>query len=244
MITFLTSSPGGQNKINGRRSACKLNETNHFLENLKTYWCENSRCIIICSDPTSYEINDSIRDIFTESFPMSGLSLKSCIVWDERNREEVIELKDFDVIILAGGHVPTQNRFLKEINLKAKVKSFTGILIGISAGSMNSASTVYAQPELEGESMDPQYKRFISGLGLTNKMIIPHYQDIKDDILDGKRLMEDITYPDSIGRKFIALVDGSYILIKEENETLYGEGYFIENGKLSKVSSSDEMFTL
>lgn len=40
-------------------------------------------------------------------------------------------------------------------------------------------------------------------------MILPHYQDIKDDILDGKRLFEDITYPDSYDKEFYALTDGS-----------------------------------
>lgn len=244
MITFLTSSPGGQYKINGRRFACKLDETNYFLENLKTYWREDSNCIIICSDPTSHDLNDSIRNIFSESFSLSGLSLKSCLICDDRNKEVILELNNYDVIILSGGHVPTQNTFFNEINLRAKVKSFNGILIGISAGSMNSASKVYAPPELEGESIDQGYKRFISGLDLTDIMIIPHYQDIKDDIIDGKKLMEDITYPDSMGRKFVALVDGSYILIKDGNETLYGEGYFIENGNLLKVCNPGEIFDL
>ena len=64
------------------------------------------------------------------------------------------------------------------------------MIFGISAGSMNSAEEVYAQPELDGESLDPDYKRFITGLGLTKTKLIPHYQDIKDRFLDGKRLFE------------------------------------------------------
>ena len=32
---------------------------------------------------------------------------------------------------------------------------------------MNCAETVYAQPELEGESMDPEYQRFLPGFGIT-----------------------------------------------------------------------------
>lgn len=84
--------------------------------------------------------------------------------------------------------------------------------MGISAGSMNCADMVYAQPELEGEAADPSYERFIVGLGLTERNILPHYQMVKDYTLDGLRLMEEITYPDSAGREFYALEDGSYIL--------------------------------
>ncbi len=54
---------------------------------------------------------------------------------------------------------------------------------------------------MEGESIDKEYERFLSGLGITKLMILPHYQDIKNDILDDRRLFEDITYPDSYGRE-------------------------------------------
>ena len=46
------------------------------------------------------------------------------------------KLLNYDVILLAGGHVPTQNCYFKEIDLKEKIKDFQGIVIGISAGSM------------------------------------------------------------------------------------------------------------
>ncbi len=68
------------------------------------------------------------------------------------------------------------------LKLKRKI---TEVVLGISAGTMNSADIVYAQPELEGESIDSAYQRFLRGLDLTKCMIIPHYQDIKDQILDG-----------------------------------------------------------
>lgn len=37
--------------------------------------------------------------------------------------------------------------FFKEIRLREKIKDFDGIIIAISAGSMNSADIVYCQPE-------------------------------------------------------------------------------------------------
>ena len=109
------------------------------------------------------------------------------------------------------------------------------MVFGISAGSMNSAEEVYAQPELDGESLDPDYKRFITGLGLTKTKLIPHYQDIKDRFLDGKRLFEDITYPDSMGHTFIAIPDGSYLYSEDGKEELMGEHFHLAKEKINII---------
>lgn len=109
---------------------------------------------------------------------------------------------------------------------------------------MNSAETVYAQPELEGEATDPTYQKYLQGLGLTDKMILPHYQLIKDLILDGLRVMEDITYHDSYGKQFYALPDGSYLYIDEKIQTICGEAYLITDGKLSQISQAGKCITI
>ena len=49
---------------------------------------------------------------------------------------------------------------------------------------MNSAEIVYAQPEMSGEAIDPNYKRFLKGLNLTKFQIIPHYYSIRDKKLE------------------------------------------------------------
>lgn len=105
---------------------------------------------------------------------------------------------------------------------------------------MNSAEIVYAQPEMEGESIDKEYRRFLSGLGITKLMILPHFQDIKNDILDGRRLFEDITYPDSYGREFYALEDGSYFMIENKATTLFGAAYLIKDGTVKQICEKDK----
>ena len=114
-----------------------------------------------------------------------------------------------------------------------KIQNFDGIIIGISAGTMNSADVVYAQPELPGESEDPEYQRCLRGLDLTKTMILPHYQMVKDSMLDGKRLYEDITYPDSMDREFLILPDGSYLMCIDGKETVCGEAWLLKDGTLS-----------
>jgi len=111
------------------------------------------------------------------------------------------------------------------------LKSYKGIIIGISAGSMNCADVVYAQPELDGEAVNLTYEKYLDGLDLTKINILPHFQEIKEQTLDGLRILEDISLPDSKSRPFYALVDGSYIFIENNNSTLYGEAKICERNK-------------
>jgi hypothetical protein len=87
------------------------------------------------------------------------------------------------------------------------------------------------------DRMRADYKRFIPGLGLTEYNILPHYNAVKNDILDGMRLIEDITFADSYGHTFYAITDGSYILQTEEGAEICGEAYMIHDGKIEQVCS-------
>ena len=235
MILFLTSHIGGSYKEDGIRIPTRLCEDNELLKNLQERWKNNTNVLIVGGAANDISTNDSIKNIFSKAFEMSGLSIGKMSVCDERNIRVLDVINNYDVIILAGGHVPTQNNFFSEINLKQHLCEFKGIVIGISAGSMNCAEVVYAQPEYEGESIDKEYQRFINGLGITKYNILPHYQDIKDDIIDGKRLFEDITYGDSFGKQFFALEDGSYILIEDNKAIIYGTAYIIADGKIMQI---------
>ena len=197
MKAILTSSLGGSIKVNGTRVPSILIEKNGLLERLKSIWTPDARVMIICGSPDDYEKNDSVCACLKEAFPMSGLSISYIEKCDDRNREIINELGKMDVIILAGGHVPTQNKFMQQLQLKERLKDYSGIIIAWSAGSMNCAENVYAGPELEGEAIDPDYERWIPGLGITKINIFPHFQAVKNDYLDGLRLIEDITYADS-----------------------------------------------
>lgn len=240
MISYLTSHIGGSYKVDGKRVPTFLNSDNGLVESLGKRWNENADILIVSSDPDALERNDEIRDTFEVAFPMSGLPINKVVICDRRNEEVIRRLPEYDVIILSGGHVPTQNAFFERIHLKEKLEKYDGILIGISAGTMNSAEIVYAQPELEGESVDLAYQRFLPGLGITKLMILPHYQEIKNDMLDGKKLFEDITYPDSFGREFYALVDGSYVTVENGITTLFGEAYLIKDGSVQQVCEKDK----
>lgn len=117
MIAYLTSHIGGSYKKNGLRVATQLSTENGLLDRLQKRWKDNSKVLIISADPDDIEINDSILNIFAAAFPMSGLSVGQMDICDNRNEKLVDEITRYDVIILSGGHVPTQNRFFERIRV-------------------------------------------------------------------------------------------------------------------------------
>jgi len=244
MKAILTSSLGGSIKENGKRIPTTLIEENGLLDRIKSVWPENARIVMICGSPNDYDKNDSVYNCLKQAFALSGLSLSSFEKCDARNEEIIERLGDMDVIILAGGHVPTQNAFMNKLCLREKIRKYSGVIIAWSAGSMNCADIVYAGPEWEGEAIDPNYQRWIWGLGLTKVNIFPHFQNLKEEILDGLRLIEDITYADSMGHEILALNDGSYIVIDDGMETLYGEAYSIKDGCQKQICKNGDSLIL
>jgi len=245
MILFLTSSPCDDNVPGGLPIPCILDVRNGFVDALLARWKSGSRCLIVCAAPDESDHNDEMRDTFSSVFAFHGLTYKSFDLLDARNEDDAQQLvSSSDFILLAGGHVPTENAFFHRIGLRELLKGYDGIIMGISAGSMNAADVVYAQPEEDGESVDPDYERFIEGLGLTNLNILPHYQMVRDNMLDGRRLYEDITFEDSIGHAFVVLEDGSYVLEEDGRCEIYGEAYLIFSGKMMKICSEGDMLSL
>lgn len=236
MTLFITSSPYVENA-----DRAILNEQNHFVERLREALPDNPRALFICSDPDNRDATCHWGADTVAAFSMAGMAFSAYNILDGYNAEEaefLIENSDF--IVTSGGHVPTQNAFFQDIGLRELLEGFDGVVMGISAGSMNLADQVYVQPEEEGEGIDPDFERFAPGLGLTDVNILPHYQKVKNNILDGLRLFEDITYADSEGQTFFALPDGSYFYQDDDSLLLCGEGYMIRDGVLEPLTEDGE----
>lgn len=236
MNIFITSSP----YLDGADRAI-LNPENHFLENLRQALPPFPRALFVASDPEQHELTCSFGMDTSVAFSQAGIVFSAYAVLDGTNADRAAELiQNSDLLVFAGGHVPTQNQFFRDIGLREILEGFDGTVMGISAGSMNLADTVYVQPEEEGEGIDPDFERFSPGLGLTDVNILPHYQKVKDNILDGLRLFEDITYPDSQGNTFFALPDGSYFYQNDDALLLFGEAYLLRDGLLTQLTRSGD----
>ena len=245
MVLFLTSSPCEDNVPEGCGLPCIYFERNEFVVNLRKYVAPGGRFLVIAAWPDEHDRNDDIARSFAGCFRWHGMGFADVDVLDSRNQERAAELvAASDVILLAGGHVPTENAFFKQIGLRKLLVGYEGVIMGVSAGSMNAADTVYVQPEEAGEAIDPNFVRWTQGLGLTDKNILPHYNQVRENILDGLRLFEDVTYPDSAGHPLYVLMDGSYILEAEGTSTLYGESWLLHDGVMELICHEGESITL
>jgi dipeptidase E len=239
MTTFLTSSPTGP--LGVPCDVPGLDRSNGFVELLAERWPGNARCLMIAAFPKNHAQNDQMTWFYSEAVKNAGLETACFDLWDDRTAPMSREmLQSYDVIFTAGGHVPTQRRWFESIRLRELLEGYGGLVVGTSAGSMNAAVTVYGWPEEPGESIDPNHELFFPGLGLAETIVLPHYQMMKDAWLDGKRLFEDITFSHSHGHKFYAIPDGSFVLVEDGAETLYGESWLITDGKMEKFSEYGE----
>ena len=228
---------------NGDKIPCEIDNENGFLDTLKKYLTKRNCMVIISGNPKKIHTHDPNR-ITRQYFELSGIPFDEYIYVNDQNKAHIKEyIAKADCINLFGGHLPTANAFVNELNLRELVRDFNGVLIGGSGGAMNMADVVYCKPEAEGEFADKSFKRYLKGLGLTNINIIPHYYLIKDRCLDGGRIIEDIIAPDTYKTPLIVLPDGSYIVQDGGKKTLFGEAYLFKNGKLEKINKNEEVLT-
>lgn len=240
MKYILTSSPSVS--MDGA-----INPANGFLWNVQQLVPLRSRCVFISSHPDEPGFGDHCTVSMAQAFEEVGFIFEHFDCLDRRNADKAEELiKASDWVILGGGHVPTQNAFLHDIKFKQLIRRYKGFVMGISAGSMNMAKTVYAQPEEKGEAIDPKYKRFLKGAGITDVQILPHYYLCKDMEVDGLHVYEDIAMPDSkkTNSRFYVFPDGTYLMGKDGKETIYGEFYLIENGTMRQVCEDGQSIEL
>ena len=200
--------------------------------------------LMVSAAPDDQAFTDSVLDGMSRCVRNSGITPARITMLDRRNCGMAEELvRNADWVVLCGGHVPTQNRFIHEIGLKELLQGFDGLVMGCSAGSMNCAGLVYSHPEMPGEAVDPQYRRWLPGLGLTDIRIIPHYHQVRDVVLDGRRLFEDVVFPDSLNHSFYTFPDGGYILVKDGRSTLHGTAWEIANGQMRQICSENKVYT-
>lgn len=225
----------------GKRIPHNFGNINGILDLIKKLTTKTDNFVFVASNETDFIATDTYANVIFKSFQLT-FPFKNCTILDgrtEKTAEEII--KNADLIFLCGGHVPTQNAFFKKIKLSKLLMKTNALIVGGSAGSMNCADVVYAQPELEGESIDPNYKKYLKGLGLTSISILPHFEQRIDYTLDGKNILKEISIPDSKLKPFIAYSDGAFIYDNGQSQYIYGKAYLFDNGSFQQISSESQI---
>ncbi|MBQ7709389.1 MAG: Type 1 glutamine amidotransferase-like domain-containing protein [Bacteroidales bacterium] len=244
MTLFLTGSPT-------RFGEPSFTEDNGFRAEVKAALAavtgpgRKPRVLLVSAAPDDKGFTASVKKGMSECIHKSGIQTAEIVMLERKNAARAPELvKQADWVILCGGHVPTQNRFIHEIGLRELLQGFPGVVMGCSAGSMNCAEDVYSHPEMPGEAVDPNYRRWLKGLGLTDIQLIPHFEQVRHARIDGLRLFEDVAFPDSWGHRFYTFRDGGYVIQKEGKPAeLRGEAFEITRGAMHRICEENKSYS-
>lgn len=126
-----------------------------------------------------------------------------------------------DVIWLSGGDTPTQFRYFQKYGLDTVIKKHNGVIIGMSAGSINMAKTSICTLSCG------HYKQEIyDGLACVDISVEPHF--VRSEV--SEELMEL-----SIRHIIYGLCDDSFIICSGKTIEFYGEIYKLSNRIIERL---------
>lgn len=242
---FLTSHTGFYRKVVDGGEEVKIAissvNTNHFIDRLKEAVSTIKNFVFVASDPDGFEKTHLYASLMVESLNLDGFGVESLAVIDHAFEGDIERtILEADVVFLAGGNVPTQNKYFKEINLKSIIEKYDGVVIGMSAGSMNCSKKVYAQPEEDEEFDDKDFQRIIDGLGLVDFAVMPHINSA-DEVYDIEHpTVMEMCLEDSHIIPHFGISDYGFIEVKDGKATAYGRTLFFKNGQVEVVCEDNE----
>lgn len=206
-INYLFS---GLDKVNGF--------TDKQKEFLKKDIKNNMNIVFIASSFDNYERNDIKHKELVKLFNDINIKFNNIYLIDNRidsNKSKEL-IKKSDIIFLMGGDPKKEMDSIIEYDLVSDIKTKEGIIIGVSAGSMNQITNVIYKDEIDNNILI-KYK----GLGFFNTNIYPHVD------INNKEYLQEI-FEVSKYDKILGLPNSSFIRIENDKVDIIGEHYYIE----------------
>lgn len=232
MICYLVSNLKNYEKIDGVKYPKEIDNTNGIVDQLKDDITDSKGLLMIASDPADIEKTNYYLDLMKKSLLKSNISFDSyeSLTNETKDRTQIL-IDNASFIVLGGGHTYTQKKFFDEIKLDKLLKNFNGVILGISAGTVNMAKDVFNSPECYEDLNDEQ---IYTGLGFTNINAEPHFVLDDSSFEEGEVIQRNSVLKESFNRRIIGLPDVSHI----RNNTLYGLGYEIKDGNIKQICES------
>ncbi len=186
--------------------------------------CKRGKFAFVASEfEKIHEKTDRYFYLFLDMFEKAGIFFEHKNVIDGRlSMKEAQKLvAEADVIWLAGGDTPTQFRYLQNYGLDTVIKQHNGVIIGMSAGSINMAKTAICTLSCG------HYKQEVyDGLGCVDISVEPHFNrsTTPDELID---LSKEYT--------IYGLCDDSFIICTGKTVEFHGEIYKLNNGIIDKI---------
>ena len=65
---------------------------------------------------------------------------------------------------------------------------------------------------------------------------------MRNCVIDGRRLFEDVIFPDSFQHRFYTFKDGGYIVVRDGRPRLFGEAWEISEGVMRRISTENNTY--
>jgi dipeptidase E len=170
-----------------------------------------------------YEKTDWYCNHFLKMFSDCGIIFESVNVVDGRMSKETAQdmVINADVLWLAGGDTPTQFAYLESYGLIPCIKEHKGVIIGMSAGSINMTKTAVCTLTCEHNEL-----KIYEALGLVEFSVEPHFD--KDNITKELLILSE-KYP------LYGICDDSAIVCTEDKILYIGDVFLINKGQVTPV---------
>ena len=198
--------------------------TNDFSSLLKTYIKAGMNFVFVASEfENIYEKTDWYCNHFLKMFSDCGITFGSVDVIDSRMPKETAQdtVRDADVLWIAGGDTPTQFAYLESYGLIPYIKEQKGVIIEMSAGSINMAKTAVCTLTCEHDKLE-----IYEALGLVEFSVEPHFD--KDNITDELLVLSE-KYP------LYGICDDGAIVCTENNTLYIGDIFLIDNRHITRA---------
>jgi len=195
-----------------------------FSKLLRTYIKTGMSLVFVASEfENIYEKTDWYCDHFLKMFSDCGITFGRVDVIDGRMSKETAQatVKNADVLWLAGGDTPTQFAYLEAYGLIPHIKKHKGVVIGMSAGSINMTKIAVCTLTCEHNKLE-----IYEGMGLVEFSVEP---DLDKDNISDELLELSEKYP------LYGICDDSAIICTEDNTSYIGDVFFIDNRHVTQV---------
>lgn len=198
--------------------------TDDFNSVLKTYIKLGMNFVFVASEfENIYEKTDWYCNNFLKMFSDCGITFDSVNVIDGRMPKETAQdiVRNSDVLWLAGGDTPTQYTYFESYGLIPCIREQKGVIIGMSAGSINMTKTAICTLTCEHNEL-----KIYEALGLVEFSVEPHFD--KDNITEELFALSE-NYP------LYGICDDGAIVCTEDNTLSLGDVFLIDNRHVTQL---------
>lgn len=174
-----------------------------------------------------HEKTDKYFQFFLSMLEEAGICFEEAVVVDGGMSAEEAQrtVAEADVLWLSGGDTPTEFGYFKKYGLVDVIGQHDGVVIGMSAGSINMAKIAICTRNCGHEKQE-----IYPGLGCVDISVEPHFvrNPVSEELLELSK--EHVIY---------GLCDGSFIVCEGDDLEFYGEVYQFSGGEIAAIDTFD-----